>query len=62
MAQPGDYEQKAREAEELAAMSRHHAFKTAFEKIARDYRALAQSARQTSPPASASDAADAARG
>jgi hypothetical protein len=46
MAQAGDYEQKAKEAEALAASSRHYTFKIAFQKMARDYRALAEAARR----------------
>ena len=48
MAQAVDYEQKAREAEELAASCRHQALREAFEKMARDFRALAQCARDAS--------------
>jgi hypothetical protein len=47
MAQAGDHEQKAKEAEALAASSRHYTFKIAFEKMARDYRAQAEHAKKS---------------
>jgi hypothetical protein len=48
MANANDFEEKAREAEALAASSRRPAFRSAFEKLAQDYRALAQKQKELS--------------
>jgi hypothetical protein len=45
MASAGDFEQKAKEVEALAASSRHVSSRTAFQKLAEEYSALAQKQR-----------------
>jgi hypothetical protein len=48
MANAHDFEEKAREAEAMAASSKRPDFRSAFEKLAKDYRALARKQRELS--------------